>query len=60
MTPDLAGQAAVIRSPVRDNEMGGVPWFGVSELRMATRPHDPMRVIGHAHGPRLLELLRAS
>lgn len=52
-----AGSAA---RPAATSERAGEHWFGVNDARIESRRSDPLRVIGSAHGPRLLELLRAS
>lgn len=45
-----AGNSAAERSPL---------WFGDAGSNAGLRPH-PVQIIGSAHGPKLLELLRAS
>lgn len=46
--------------PVGPADRGGERWFGTGDARGESWRPDTFRVIGSAHGPRLLELLRAS
>jgi hypothetical protein len=58
--PARADQSKIALRPAASPEPGTERWFGVSDARAESRRPDPFRVIGTAHGPRLLELLRAS
>jgi hypothetical protein len=41
-------------------EHGAVRWIGVNDNPAGSRRPDPLHIIGSAHGPRILELLRTS
>jgi hypothetical protein len=58
--PARAEHSTIGLRPTASPEAGTERWFGVSDARAESRRPDPLRVIGSAHGPRLLELLRAS
>jgi hypothetical protein len=58
--PGRAEQPTTGMRATAASDPGGERWFGVSDSRGDSRKPDSFRVIGSAHGPRLLELLRAS
>jgi len=53
-----ASSAAPTSGPAPDR--GALLWFGQSVSGNSGMGPDPEQIIGSAHGPRLLELLRAS
>jgi hypothetical protein len=59
-SPARADQSTIAFRPAASPEAGKERWFGMSDARPGSRRADPFRVLGTAHGPRLLELLRAS